>query len=245
MNSVLLKIEDIDQYFLPNGKYDPTDETHINLVIEKFRRDGSADGFFTNVHFDGSVVQVEPNDKAEKELQECIEILQLGGYRPALHRLTSLLEHYPYHVHLLYNCGMAFRELGQVEKSIELLTKATDVAPDHVNAWVALAVSHQTVGASEQALAAANKAFEIDGNDPFVLRTLGYLLESTGHVNEAIIHLEKALELSPRDPQVHLVLGKINSSKSPEEARKHLLQVLEYAPGSSMSSQAQSLIDSI
>ena len=60
-STVLLRIEDIDQAFLPGGSFDPQSENHYDLVIEKFKQDYSADGFFIDVQFDGLVVQISPN----------------------------------------------------------------------------------------------------------------------------------------------------------------------------------------
>ena len=243
--TVLLEINDIDHSFLPDGKFDPADETHIDLIVDKFRRDRGAEGFFADVHCDGLVVQITRNEEAEKELADCIELFQLGGFKPALHRLKPLLEKYPYHRDLLYNYGMALREVGEVEESIQLLDRATKIAPDHSHAWVALSVSNQTIGRIDDALAAINRAFEIDGEDPFVLRTLGYLLESKGELEKASIHLEKVLQLSPSDPQAHLVLGKIKSSTSPEDAADHFKWVQKNAPGSPMASLASDLLDQL
>lgn len=243
--TVLLEINDIDHSFLPGGKFDPADENHLDLIVDKFRRDRGAEGFFADVHCDGLVVQITRNEEAEKELADCIELLKLGGFKPALHRLKPLLEKYPYHRDLLYNYGMALREIGEVEESIEILSRATEIAPDHDHAWVALSVSNQTIGRIDDALSAINKAFELDPEDPFVLRTLGYLLESKGDLDTATIHLEKVLQLSPSDPQAHLVLGKIKSSTSPKDAAGHFKQVLKNAPGSPMASLANDLMNQL
>lgn len=245
INSVLFKIEDIDQSFLPGGKFDPTNEQHADLVIEKYRRDGGADGYFTDVQFDGLVIQISPNADAEKELKDCIEILQLGGFRPAMHRMQPLIKKYPYNIHLLYNYGMALREVGEVEESIDVLSRATNVAPSHVHCWVALAVSYQTVGNDQEALKAAESAYQLDNTDSFVLRTLGYILQSIGEVETAKVHLERVLEISPDDAQTHWVLGNIKQTSSPQDAKHHYKKVVEYAPGSSLSALAIDMMENL
>ena len=239
--TALVNIEDIDQSFLPGGKFDPKSEQHYKLVEEKFRREGGADGLFTDVHFDGLVVQVTPNSEAGQELKECIELLQLGGYNPSIHRLKPLLERYPYNINLLYNYGMALREVGQVEQSIDVLRSATEIDPNHVHAWVALAVSNQTVGNKDDALQAAKQALILDDNDPFVLHTIGFILESTGDLEGAAPYLEKTLLLSPNDPQAHLTLGKIKSATDPTAAKQHFKNAAMHAPGTSLSTLAESL----
>lgn len=239
--TALINLEDIDQSFLPGGKFDLKSEQHYKLVEDKFRRDGGADGLFTDVNFDGLVVQVSPNSEAEKELLECIELLQLGGYNPAIHRLALLLEKYPNNIHALYNYGMALREVGKVDQSIDVLHTATEIVPNHVHAWVALAVSNQTVGNKEAALQAANKALILDDNDPFVLCTIGFILESTGDLEGATRHLEKTLKLSPNNAQAHLTLGKIKSTTDTTAAQEHFANAALYAPGTSLSTLAENL----
>lgn len=244
-STVLIRIEDIDQSFLPGGQFDPKSKNHYTLVEDKFKRDGGADGFFTDVQFDGLVVQISPNSDAEKELNDCIELLQLGGYAPAIHRMKPLLDKYPYNINLLYNYGMALRETGNVEPSINILKKATDICPNHVHAWVALAVSYQTIDDKEKSLAAAQQAMQQDEDDPFVLRTIGYILESMGKNADATRYLEKALTLAPNDPQIHFVLGKIKSPTDPAAAKSHLKKVIQNAPGTSLSTMAEQLISGI
>ena len=61
IDSALLRIEDIDQSFLPGGQFDPSDTKHVELVVEKYRREGGIDCFFTDVHFDGLVIQISRN----------------------------------------------------------------------------------------------------------------------------------------------------------------------------------------
>jgi len=240
--SVLVRIEDIDQSFLPGGKFDPSNTSHVELVIEKYRRDGGVDGFFSDVHFDGLVVQISQNQEAEQELESCIELFSLGGYKPALHRLEPLLDEYPYHIDLLFNCGMAHREIGEANQSIDLLMRAIAIKPDHVHAWVALAVSYQSARELEKAIEAAKTAYELREDDPYVLRTYGSLLEANGDVGNATTILEQAIQLMPDDPQSHLMLGKIKASTHPDAAKKHFRKVTDFAPGTTLSEIANGMI---
>ena len=52
------------QSFLPGGQFDPTQEQHVALIIDHFRREGGAKGLFTDVHFDGVVIQISVNEAA-------------------------------------------------------------------------------------------------------------------------------------------------------------------------------------
>lgn len=239
IDSALLRIEDIDQSFLPGGQFDPSDTKHVELVVEKYRREGGIDCFFTDVHFDGLVIQISRNKEAEQELESCIELFSLGGYKPALHRLEPLLDKYPYHIDLLFNCGMAFREIGEPRKSIDLLTRATTLKSDHVHAWVALAVSHQSARELDKATEAAKTAYELKDSDPYVLRTYGSLLEANGDVESATTILEQAIRLMPDDSQSHLILGKIKASSDPGAAKRHFLKVTDSVPGSTLSEIAE------
>ena len=244
-DNVLIEIDNIDQSFLPGGKFDPTDETHINLVIDHFRRDGQSEGLFTNVHFDGLVLQVSRSSEAEKELKDCIELLQLGGFKPAIHRMEVLLDEYPYNIHVLYNLGMALRESRRAEESIAILTRATEVAPQHTLSWVALAVSHQTMGSTKNSLQAALHAHTLDPNDLFVLRTLGYLYEVIGDTDAAMGYLQQVLVKTPQDAQSHLVMGRIKMSSDPAVAKEHFELVKQHAPGTGLAGQAEELLGRI
>lgn len=241
-HEVLIDINDVDQSFLPGGKFDPENETHIGLVIDKFRREGQADGYFTNVHFDGLVIQVSRSTEEEQELNDCIQLLKLGGYKPAIQRLEALLDKYPYHIDVLYNLGMALRESKHPQESINILTRATEAAPEHARSWVALAVSQQTVGNTEGALQAAQQAYALDPNDLYVQRTLAYLYEASGDADAAMPFLRKVLAHAPKDAQSHLVMGRIKMAKDPAGAMEHLELVKTHAPGSALAAQAEELL---
>ncbi len=243
--TVMIALGDVGQHLLPGDEYSQDDTRYAAILVDNFQRDYGSAGLFGDVYFDGLVVQVSQNSDAEKEFSACIELLQLGGYKPAVARLGVLLERYPYHSGLLYNIGMAYREMGDIEKSLELLERLRQIAPDHTHGAAALAVSLYSARRLEEALEVIQQAYADAPNDPFVGRTYGTLLASAGKRDEALTTLARTLELMPDDAQSHLTLGQLLLESEPARAKHHLEAVLRLASGSSLAEMAAQMLEGL
>ncbi len=71
-------------------------------------------------------------------LDDAIKILKAGRLREGMEILENLVANDPENVNVLYNLGMCYSELGNIDKSIDTLEKCVRLAPEHANALTAL-----------------------------------------------------------------------------------------------------------
>jgi tetratricopeptide (TPR) repeat protein len=135
-------------------------------------------------------------------LDDAIKILNSGRLREGMEILEDLLRTEPENVNVLYNLGMCYSELGNIDKSIQTLEKCVKLAPRHANALTALGFSYSRRGEQEKALAKLEAALEIDPDNFFALKNHGAVLAKLGRYDEAITSLEKANRLLPDSPEI-------------------------------------------
>lgn len=135
-------------------------------------------------------------------LDDAIELLKSGRLRDGMEILETLVRNEPENVNVLYNLGMCYSELGNMDKSIETLEKCVRLAPQHANALAALGYSYSRKGEYEKALGKLKAALEIDPDNFFALKNHGAVLAKLGRYDKAITYLEKANRLLPDSPEV-------------------------------------------
>ena len=135
-------------------------------------------------------------------LDDAIKILQSGRLREGVEVLENLVANDPENVDVLYNLGMCYSELGNIDKSIQTLEKCVKLAPRHANALTALGFSYSRRGEQERALGKLKAALEIDPDNFFALKNHGAVLAKLGRYDEAIRSLERANRLIPDSPEV-------------------------------------------
>lgn len=140
-------------------------------------------------------------------LDDALNLLNSGGLREGMEILENLVRNDPENVNVLYNLGMCYSQLGNIDKSIETLEKCVRLAPRHANALTALGFSYSRKGEYEKALGKLKTALEIDPDNFFALRNCGAILAKLGRHEEAITSLEKARRLVPDSPEVLYGLG--------------------------------------
>jgi len=72
---------------------------------------------------------------------------------------------------LLYNLGLCYVDLGQLDKGMELLHRCLQLAPEHSHAYVALGIACQKKGDLREAKEYAMRALAADPRNPWPSRT--------------------------------------------------------------------------
>src|SRR5262245_41237593 len=75
-------------------------------------------------------------------LDDAIKILKSGRLREGMEVLENLVANHPENVDVLYNLGMCYSELRNIDKSTGTLEKCVSLAPQHANALTALGYSY-------------------------------------------------------------------------------------------------------
>jgi tetratricopeptide (TPR) repeat protein len=79
---------------------------------------------------------------ATDHFEEALKLIRVGRLDEARIYLEELLRENPDNTDLLYNLGLCYVDLGQLEKGIELLHRCLQLAPSHPHAYVALGLAY-------------------------------------------------------------------------------------------------------
>ena len=82
----------------------------------------------------------------QDNLSRALKLLAAGQLDEARIYLEELLRQDSDNPDLLYNLGLCYVDLGQLDKGIELLHRCLQIAPQHSNASVALGVAYLKLG---------------------------------------------------------------------------------------------------
>jgi tetratricopeptide (TPR) repeat protein len=134
----------------------------------------------------------------------------------------------PENTDLLYNLGLCYVDLGQLDQGRELLHRCLELAHGHSHACTALALGYQRAGDLLRAKEYTMQALAADPGNPVALKNLGAILGKEGDSLRALYYLRRSYECDPLDPQTvyglafaYMELGDI------ELAQKHFQKVLE------------------
>ena len=121
--------------------------------------------------------------------------------------LEELLKSDPQDKDILYNLGMCYTELGELERAVETLSECVKCYPDYSNAYVALGFAHSRLADNEKARDCFLKALEIDPANSYALRNLGGIYGNENNYEKAIECFEKAFSLNREDQQTAYGMG--------------------------------------
>ena len=139
--------------------------------------------------------------------QRALEMLRSGTIAEAIPLLWAVHHEKPNDTDILYNLGVAYSELGQVEKAIEILDRLIAIDPNHVHGLVALGVAHIKSKDLQMGEVFLRRSLVLEPKNPWALKNLGACLMKLGNAEEAVPVFEAALKASPNDVQSLLGLG--------------------------------------
>lgn len=117
---------------------------------------------------DGGSVVVEwtPDPGSPPPADEVGSWFQAGRYEEAVVVSELLVGAMPTDAMLIYNLGMAYSDLGRLDRAVALLNRCLNLEPGHTNARVALGVALVRQGRLDEAVPALEHAVEAEPENP-------------------------------------------------------------------------------
>jgi tetratricopeptide (TPR) repeat protein len=196
-----IPVEDFIEFLLPEESWKPGTEAFRKAVTNFYAKQFASVGGRVVASVDDRNIHVQwiPDEVSKDPFGYALDLLQHGELKKAVPLLETFLTADPDDIDTLYNLGMAYSDLGNLDNAKRHLAHAVELEPDHINALVALGVAYQRSGDSEKAVEALEQAVKADPNNGYAHRNLGAILDSLGRKEEAEEHLRDAARLMPED----------------------------------------------
>ncbi|NLD44026.1 MAG: tetratricopeptide repeat protein [Chloroflexi bacterium] len=183
---------------------------------------------------------------APEAIDAAVAALQRGDVVDGVVLMELLLSDSPSDTTILYNLGMAYSDLGLLERSIYLQRRAVTLEPQLANARVALGVALARQGKTEEALKELEQAVADEPDNAYAHRNLGALAAKAGRVDDAITYLRRASELNPTDQLAWYGLAQAleqsGDVSGADEAYIRTVETDEFSPVAELARQARSAI---
>jgi len=174
------------------------------------------------------------------KFQEALDLVTSGRLTEAVDLFEQALLDDPKNPDILYNLGMCFTELNQLNKAVRALNKSIEYDPTHANSYVALGYAYLKLADIESAERYLLQALSLDPDNPYALRNLGGLYGEIGDLAKSISYLEKAYQMNPVDPKTAYGLGySYQQLQDYTKADKYYRKVLEMDVPSSLKELAK------
>lgn len=235
-----------DQTLLPEGVGAPGSEAFREAVISYYKDAYREAGGRVDVAFCEGQIEVSWHPEADQQPSSTTiaEHLEAGRYEQAIPLLHTRLQLEPDHVESLYNLGMVYSDLQQLEKAQELLERAIELEPGFANAQVALGVAALRAGDAAKAQGPLEKAVVLEPRNPYALRTLAQVHLMSDDPHAALPHLRNASIVAPNDPislfsLAQCLLG-IGGEAGENEAAELLDRALKLSPSGELAEKIKS-----
>lgn len=190
-----------------------------------------------SVQWKTDLPQIEPYKGLE-------EMLNKGQLYTAVILLELFLSDNPDNEIFLYNLGMAYSDLNELDDAIFNLEKLLKLKPDHTNGRIAYGVALMRKGENSKALDELKKSIQQDENNPWGQRNIGACYMRLGRYSDALPHLKKATKLSPKDQRAWFGLGQAyeynNDFESADKAYHRVIDIDEFGELAEQAKQALS-----
>jgi tetratricopeptide (TPR) repeat protein len=141
-----------------------------------------------------------------QSFSEAIEHLKRGRFEEGMVILQRLRESDPDNPDILYNLGMAYTEMGLIDKAISTLEPCVEQR-GNAHDRTALGLAYFRNGERDKALEQFEAAINDDPDDFYALRNYAATLAEMGRVDEAIERFQQAAAVNPQAPDVAYGLG--------------------------------------
>ena len=148
------------------------------------------------------------NNQINEFFQIATYNLKIGNYQDAKKYFEIILNIDSKNVFALYNLGIVFQELGDLEKAIELYEKVLRFKPKNVeDVYLGLGIVFNSIGNYKKSLESYENA--ITTNPEFVVayNNLGNLNKQLGFYEKALDCFHKAIKIKPKYAMAHNNLG--------------------------------------
>lgn len=132
------------------------------------------------------------------QYEEGYSLVFQGKFEEGLEKLLPLEEEYSDWWNLLFIIGIAYKNMGEMDKAILYFEKILVIKPKQVDTLVELALCEAASLNMDRAVELLEQAAKIK-EDPEILCNLGMAYLNTGNIDDAIYYIERAYELNPED----------------------------------------------
>ena len=132
------------------------------------------------------------------QYEEEYSLVFQGKFEEGLDKLLPLEEQYGDWWNLLFIIGIAYKNMGEMDRAIHYFDKILIIKPNQVDTLVELALCEASSFNMERAVELLEQAAKIK-EDPEILCNLGMAYLNTGNIDDAIYYIERAYELNPED----------------------------------------------
>ena len=132
------------------------------------------------------------------QYEEGYSLVFQGKFEEGLEKLLPLEEEYNDWWNLLFIIGIAYKNMGEMDKAMLYFEKILMIRPKQVDTLVELALCEASSFNMDRAVELLEQAAKIK-EDPEILCNLGMAYLNTGDIDDAIYYIERAYELNPED----------------------------------------------
>lgn len=225
-----------DLALLPEQAREPASESFRSAVISYYKDAYREAGGRVDVAFTEGQIEVSWHPDADQlpSSAAIAEHLESGRYAEAIPLLRTRLQLEPDHIESLYNLGMVYSDLMQLDQARELLERAVALDPGFANAQVALGVAALRAADPDRALGPLEKAVVLEASNPYALRTLAQAHLMRQNPQAALPHLRNAAIVAPDDAITLFSLAQcllgIEGESGENEAAELLERALRLSP---------------
>lgn len=147
------------------------------------------------------------------ELKEALDSHKAGRLKEAVEVYTEAITKHPGSAEAYNWRGMAYDDLGDLDKALVDFNKAIELSPNYADAYNNRGEVHRKKKMYPQAMADFRKAATLDNKFAEALYNMGLVHEAQQRKAQAAQELENYLKLKPDDPDKEQILQKIQQLK--------------------------------
>jgi len=239
-----IAVYDFDLNLLPVDARSPGSE-RFKTAVERYYADqlhGVAATHTVSINAD-TIRVTWRKSPAQDTVEHAVAALQKGDYRSGVQILEMLLPSREQDADVHFNLGMAYSDLGKLDKAVDHLQRAVALDRTHVNAKVALGVAFSRRKEYERAASVLHDAVLNDPDNGYALRNLGAVLMQLGrNKDDAIRYLSRAVEALPNDQQAWCGLGQARMDSGDfDNADVAFRRVIDLQPHTPMAEMAKEM----
>lgn len=144
------------------------------------------------------------------QYEEGYSLVFQGKFEEGLEKLLPLEEEYSDWWNLLFIIGIAYKNMGEMDKAMLYFEKVLIIRPKQVDALVELALCEASSFNMDRAIELLEQAAKIK-EDPEILCNLGMAYLNAGDIDDAIYYIERAYELNPEDEITIACMRELNN----------------------------------
>ena len=132
-----------------------------------------------------------------EQVEEAVELMQVGEMEDAKRELTQLAEQFPKNEYAHFFLGNLLYEEEDYARALKCFVAAIDAKPKYLGAMIGAGQCLRMLGDHERALRMGRQVLRIEANDPDALFLVGATFFQRGEYEAAYGPLRRFLETGP------------------------------------------------